>query len=170
MNFLNPFSSIADMFKLIVLIACLAVGGYGTYKASHFVSDYYATKQVAAEKTRIANEQAIAAEKKRLADIATAAADNVNIHHDDGIVSAHDAQKQEVNKKADAMRKTPHPTTPTAQKNAGDSSSLDTPVTPDAPVTTDATDTAVSTLYITTLWSNYCEASGSTGAQCKAAT
>ena len=169
MGFLNPFTSITSALKLVVVILCLAVGAFGTYKASHFVSDYYTYKNKAASEAEVSRRQAAEAAHHVGSDAVTAAAETGTITHDNAIHNAHDAQKRDVaDRVAGLQKKTtkqPSGTTP-GSSNAN-------PPTNASNTTTDAPaadiPTQVSTIYITTLWANYCEASGDTGAQCKAA-
>lgn len=167
MAFLNPFSSITDALKLLVVILCIAVGGYGTYRASHFVSDYYTYKNSATTEKAVAKKQAQEAATKVGSDKVTDIAETGIIATDKSISNKHDTQKKDVAKRvADLQNKKPTVAPETPQVGSDTAAGTQLPnASPDAPTVDTATQ--VSTIYITTLWSNYCEASADTTAQCK---
>jgi hypothetical protein len=145
MSLVNPISTVTDAVKLIVLVICLAVGGYTIYKGGSFVTNYFTYKENAAIATKAANDQALENKKTAESHAVTDKVEEQVIVEDKVQVQKHQEKKKEVAQKVIEIEKQPD-------------------------ITPAEKETKVAAVYIDSLWTDYCDASQGSetqSSQCK---
>lgn len=136
----GPLNNITTIFKIIVFLATIGVGGAGIYKAASYVSNYEKLKAEVTTLTTVAKDQAVLAKDTVASTTVTNAAEVKVITQDAVVIKTHVAKKQVVIEQVDKINTQPA-------------------------VSEQVKDKEVSAVYINALWSDYCDASAGSANQ-----